>query len=217
MSRRACCVQAALGRLQMVFRGSGLAQHDIESIFLAYDPEDGIPAGRDWEQELYRQIRRCHGVLVVCSQHWAASKWCFAEVAYARALGKKLFPVKVEPCAIPDHLQGVQFVDMTAGAEIAYRKLERGLLEGLQRWRRWDSYRCPYPGLQAFEEADGPVFFGRDEAIFSAMDQLRRQLDGRGLVLFLGASGSGKSSLVRAGILPELRRDSANWLVIDPF
>jgi hypothetical protein len=73
----------------------------------------------------------------------------------------------------------------------------------------WDPSRPPYPGLLAFQEQDAAIFFGRDDEIRGGLDRLNslRSLGGARLVLFLGASGSGKSSLVRAGPLPRLRRE----------
>jgi DNA-binding winged helix-turn-helix (wHTH) protein len=63
----------------------------------------------------------------------------------------------------------------------------------------------PFRGLQAFGENDAAVFFGRREAT----EQLRtavltQSANGRALVLVLGPSGAGKTSLVRAGLLPAL-------------
>jgi hypothetical protein len=59
----------------------------------------------------------------------------------------------------------------------------------------------PYPGLRPFEEADEPVFFGRESQISAIL----RQLEDHQFVAVVGSSGSGKSSLVRAGLLPALR------------
>ena len=63
----------------------------------------------------------------------------------------------------------------------------------------------PYRGLQAFDIEQAAVFFGRDRAereVAEAWCATRRE--GGAFMLLLGASGSGKSSLVRAGILPDL-------------
>src|SRR5262245_38909302 len=70
------------------------------SIFLDFDPDCGIPAGRNWERELYTKLRTCQGVIVLCSKHSMASHWCFAEITQARSLGKHLFPVKVDGCEL---------------------------------------------------------------------------------------------------------------------
>jgi WD40 repeat protein len=62
----------------------------------------------------------------------------------------------------------------------------------------------PYRGLLAYEEIDNPVFFGREEETARALATLAE----RGAVVIAGASGSGKSSLMRAGVVPALRRKS---------
>ena len=66
--------------------------------------------------------------------------------------------------------------------------------------------RSPYPGLRALEEVDAAVFFGREAAIVRAIDQMRlvRERDVEQLFVILGASGAGKSSFLRAGLLPRL-------------
>src|SRR5687767_6806730 len=66
------------------------------SVFLDFDPEAGIPAGRSWERELYQQLRSCRAVIVVCSESSMASRWCFAEITQARSLGKAVLPVRVD-------------------------------------------------------------------------------------------------------------------------
>ena len=57
-----------------------LADAGHRSVFLDYDPEAGIPAGRSWERELYRQLRACQAVIVLCSQASMASRWVFVEI-----------------------------------------------------------------------------------------------------------------------------------------
>ncbi len=61
---------------------------------------------------------------------------------------------------------------------------------------------CPYRGLLYFREEDAPFFFGREAAIA----QLTSAVQQHHLVAVVGASGSGKSSVVRAGLVPELRK-----------
>ena len=62
----------------------------------------------------------------------------------------------------------------------------------------------PYPGLVPFEERDARLFFGRDELADQLVRRLVERLDGPGMLLVAGESGSGKSSLLRAGLLPRL-------------
>jgi formylglycine-generating enzyme required for sulfatase activity/energy-coupling factor transporter ATP-binding protein EcfA2 len=62
---------------------------------------------------------------------------------------------------------------------------------------------CPYRGLLYFREEDAPFFFGREAAIA----QLTSAVQQHSLVAVVGASGSGKSSVVRAGLVPALRKN----------
>jgi formylglycine-generating enzyme required for sulfatase activity/transcriptional regulator with XRE-family HTH domain len=65
---------------------------------------------------------------------------------------------------------------------------------------------CPYRGLFSFREEDAPLFFGRENAV----RRIVRKLEASSLVGVVGASGSGKSSVVFAGVVPSLKR-SAAW------
>jgi hypothetical protein len=82
----------------------------------------------------------------------------------------------------------------------------------------WDGKRPLYPGMTAFDEDDAAIFFGRDAEIDALVDLLgRSRLTGRRLACVVGASGSGKSSVVRAGVLPRLRRSADQWIVTRPL
>ena len=70
----------------------------------------------------------------------------------------------------------------------------------------------PWRGLSSYERADAPLFFGRDEAIAS----LSAFVAAQPLTVVLGASGSGKSSLVKAGVVPRLESDT-QWHVLPPI
>ena len=61
----------------------------------------------------------------------------------------------------------------------------------------WDG-RCPFPGLKAFQRAEQAFFFGREPLVATLTVRLR----GERFLAVLGASGSGKSSLVLAGLVP---------------
>ncbi len=67
----------------------------------------------------------------------------------------------------------------------------------------------PYKGLKKFELEDRDRFFGRDQMVASLVHGLEQHH----LVLLLGASGSGKSSVVRAGIIPRLVEKWGNHLI----
>src|SRR5262245_56351134 len=66
------------------------------------------------------------------------------------------------------------------------------------------SKRRPFPGLRPFEFEDHEFFFGREEQTFG----LYRLIDRSRFVAVIGSSGSGKSSLVRAGVLPLIDKET---------
>lgn len=78
----------------------------------------------------------------------------------------------------------------------------------------------PFPGLQSFgdSDADAAIFYGRSPEIARCLEELRemRANGVRQPYAILGASGSGKSSLLKAGVLPRLRREHG-WLVLRTF
>ena len=81
-----------------------------------------------------------------------------------------------------------------------------------------DQVACPYKGLAAFESTDAELFHGRERLV---AELVARMVQGR-LLAVVGASGSGKSSIVRAGLLPALAAGvlpgSAGWrqIVVTP-
>ena len=192
------------------------------SLFLDFHGKHGITGGQTWERELYRRLQMCRAMLVVCSEASMGSKWCFAEVAYARAQGKPVIPLQVEACAIDDILRDRQVLDFRERTNDAWERLQNALRrEGLDPNDTfdWDPVRPPYPGLLAFQEADAAVYRGRDADVHACLEGINRlsRLGGASVLLLLGDSGTGKSSLLRAGLLPRLRRDPDRWLVLDTF
>jgi len=73
----------------------------------------------------------------------------------------------------------------------------------------------PYKGLRAFQQADADDFFGRREMVNRILDRLAEDVNEADFLAVIGPSGSGKSSLVKAGVIPALRKgrikDSGNW------
>lgn len=76
--------------------------------------------------------------------------------------------------------------------------------------------RAPYRGLKPLDIPDAGVFFGRDADLVRAREAflLLREQGGRRLFVVLGASGSGKSSFLRAGLWPRLARQDHDFLVL---
>ena len=75
----------------------------------------------------------------------------------------------------------------------------------------------PYKGLRAFDESDSDDFFGRERLVDELVGRMNGDGSGSRLLAVVGPSGSGKSSVVRAGLLPALRRGavpgSDEWFV----
>jgi WD40 repeat protein/DNA-binding SARP family transcriptional activator len=74
------------------------------------------------------------------------------------------------------------------------------------------SATCPYLGLVPYDVRDADVFFGRDAEVAACLERLAAT----GVVVVVGPSGSGKSSLVRAGLAAALRREGRSVTVVTP-
>lgn len=78
-----------------------------------------------------------------------------------------------------------------------------------------DESKNPYRGLESYDEAQSDLFFGRG----ALTEKLTGVVSQQPLTVVLGASGSGKSSVVKAGLMPALRQESAHgqWHVLSPM
>ncbi|PHQ52269.1 hypothetical protein BLA24_08920 [Streptomyces cinnamoneus] len=104
---------------------------------------------------------------------------------------------------------------------IAERDLHLHYQDGVRRARRTAPGtrhgECPYPGLAAFTADQERWFFGRDAMTADLLIRLDERLNGGGPLMVVAPSGAGKSSLLRAGLLPALARGalpaagSADW------
>jgi formylglycine-generating enzyme required for sulfatase activity len=199
------------------------------------DHSCGIKAGDDWRAELYQQLRLAQVLVCLVSRSYESSAWCVGEVAIAVEKGKTVIPIhlvdsdvdlKTQP--LPLLLLDRQAIQVARAADPSPEQLAqvkerlRRSLEGTLVWRQllpWDPQQPPYPGLPAFEAHQAPVFFGRDGAIETVVERLAGlALRSPAFLLLLGASGYGKSSLVRAGVVTRLQHDrERGWLVLPPF
>ncbi|MEH1845408.1 MAG: caspase family protein [Nostoc sp.] len=73
------------------------------------------------------------------------------------------------------------------------------------------SKECPYRGLQAFDKEHANFFFGRQKVV----NLIQQKLAQANFVPIIGASGSGKSSVVRAGLIPVLEKNG--WRILEPI
>jgi DNA-binding SARP family transcriptional activator/energy-coupling factor transporter ATP-binding protein EcfA2 len=136
--------------------------------------------------------------------HQAAGDWAQAQAAQhvehrAGQLASSRSDLRVESARFADDvadLQGLrehtqQIARLAAGQELPEQEPDEQPAAAV----------CPYKGLARFEPDDAAFFFGRERLVA----ELVTHLVGAGLVGVVGPSGSGKSSLVRAGLLPALR------------
>ena len=194
----------------------------FDNTFLDIDERTGIRPGDKWEARLYEELAACSAVVLVVTPNWLASKWCFAEFVQARATGKAIFPIIFTPDGGQSFAGDLQRVDFSTDPEGGKRSLAQRLKDlalDVQSGFDWDAHRPPYPGLPAFEAEDAAVYFGRDPEVRELIDRLRarRAMGGAHMLAVLGASGSGKSSLVRAGVLPRLAKFEPGFVVVPPL
>src|SRR6185369_3644111 len=185
-------------------------------IFLDRDLEVGLKVGDVWARRLFEEIYQADALVAVVTNAFADSPWCAAEVGIALAGGVRLLPVRAAPDVshrlVSDDFQWTHLDAGKGPAEADLLNALRGL-DGLDG-ANWSGGLPVYPGLDAFTNGQAGVFFGREQESRLLADRLRapgRQADG--LLAVVGPSGSGKSSLVRAGLIPRLAADRG-WLVL---
>ncbi|WP_428267137.1 protein kinase domain-containing protein [Haliangium sp.] len=115
---------------------------------------------------------------------------------------------------VPDQGRLAQIIDRCLIKDPAHRTESAGALlvelEPLAPGRgalRVGPGENPFAGLASFQESDADRFFGRDRDV----DHLVSKLRSRSLVAVIGPSGAGKSSLIRAGVIPALKRSGEGW------
>ncbi len=191
-------------------------------IFLDSDAESGIQAGSEWKESLHDGLKHCTALIVLYSNNWRGSDWCSYELGYARAIGKPIFPVLIEDTAIIGMAAEYQAVLIWKDRNDACDRLWKSLQEqhlGPNDTFLWPHPNlkgdaCPFPGLPAFDERYAAVYFGREPETQEVLALLRKMRDeGQPRLLMIhGGSGSGKSSLLKAGVLP--RVGSPDWVVL---
>jgi len=180
-----------------------------------------LKSGDSW-RDVLNAMGDKEAVIVCLSNEWLSSHECVREFTQAQERGKPILPIFVAPVTapIPRFITDLQIGDATN--EGGFQSLRDSLLAKriTPQSFAWpppnEPTRSVYRGLQALDVQDAAIFFGRDADITRGLDELRRLRSGapQRLLVILGASGAGKSSFLRAGLLARLRRDEENFLVL---
>ena len=169
---------------------------------------DDLPLGSVTVVEIDRAVSRSRITLLVLSPAWIADRGaCFGEqLASHRSIRDgRLIPLQLIDCELPLRLDArvaLDFRDRSTWASQVDRlrqRLETSPPPAVQ-------IACPYPGMRSFAESDASRFFGRGPEIEDLIARLDR---GEREIYVIGPSGSGKSSLVQAGLLPILSSGSS--------
>ena len=197
----------------------GLAKRKLQ---VFHDKRDIAP-GADWVTVVEEALFHSRA-LVFCVGAGALSEWrhgTLEKAVAARQRGQNLAIVPVLMAgAEPDALRATSLaafvaVDVRQGVdERAIAQIHQAVT-GDRPVAVESETRTPYVGVRPFDERDPDLFFGRQPVIANVLAQLET---GSGPVIITGRPGSGKTSLVRAGVLPALRARAPRerWLVASP-
>ena len=192
-----------------------LKQRGLVSFF----DQQNLRAGQNWPQALEDALRRSSAVAVFVGAQ--IGNWQWPEIGFAldRQANEKTFPV------IPVLLDGADtsrsflflntWIDLRGDRLHDADTLNRLVDAAASTGGGAQTPACdfnPYRGLEFFDEAHAPFFFGRETFVQDLFQRLTDQREK--FVAVVGASGSGKSSVVRAGLIPRLRRQrppKATW------
>jgi hypothetical protein len=205
---------AAAAELNTWLRGQGLA-----TFFDRSELSPGLP----WVPALEEAINRSRAVAILFGKHGIGNtqqyERQFALVRQAHEAAFPVIPVLMPGCESPPtgFLQLLTWVDLSKAASVLQQpdslaSLRAALSGEAIAASTIRAQVCPYRGLEPFREEDASFFCGRDDAI----RELVAKVQAHSFVAVIGASGSGKSSLVFAGLLPALRQESQTrtWDVV---
>ncbi len=196
-----------------------LREQGIDAWIDRFDLELGTP---DWEEAIRTAIRGAKAVLLIATPSSRRSRYVKDELGIASMYRRTIYPVWVEGDewmeSVPLGLGSFQAIDARGAAyEEAVHQLStaitsliapessRTAAHELRNGTSGFTPRNPYKGLDPFTAQDERDYFGRESVIDELVTRIHQARDSRQrLTAIVGASGSGKSSLVMAGLLPRL-------------
>ena len=174
-----------------------------------------LAAGIRWRSKLEENLSSCKAIAIFVGPGEMGS-WQQREVDVALDLQSRNANLPVIPVLLPGCEPPLGFLRQLTWVDLRTQTVDRGIAilakaalgqaPGPELQEHFDSIRAsisPYRGLLHFREEDASFFFGREAAI----DRLANAVQRQPFVAVVGASGSGKSSVVRAGLVPRLRSD----------
>lgn len=207
---------------------SDLRRHN----FPVWIDKDALKAGtRDWENAIRQALQSARAFILIASPMAQESLRVRDEIAIADDLRVPLFPLWVQGTrwhdCVPLGMGSIQYIDARTDDDYpdALAKLIAALSEILSVprlpqpamvQREVIPLRNPYKGLHAFTEADSADFYGREGLVNGLIAALNKYPH---FLALLGASGSGKSSVIQAGLLTKLKAEagSKSWRYLPPF
>ena len=183
-----------------------------------YLSETAFRLGSPRIQEFQRAVQQSHRTLLVLSPAYLADSFRQFVDLLGQAYGEEtqtwpVIPLVLQPVQLPPRLamlvqlRAVTAEEQTAAMTRLCADLKLAVPSASPK------PACPYPGMKPFTEAMSDRFFGREQEIEELLGRLRLHP----FLMVIGPSGSGKSSLVFAGLIPTLRRagffGAGEWLV----
>jgi WD40 repeat protein len=174
---------------------------------------DELTLGALVVSEIERGVSRSRFTVAVLSPAYLEDRWAvFGEQLTSHASVEDVsvedvhvIPLRLFDCELPLRLKARVCLDFTdrAGWEAEAARL-RKLLQTTAPFA--EQIRCPYPGMRPFAASEASRFFGRDKELDDLIGRFDR---GEREIYVIGPSGSGKSSLVQAGLLHALDSGSS--------
>jgi predicted oxidoreductase (fatty acid repression mutant protein) len=169
---------------------------------------DELPLGAVVVDEIDRGVSCSRITVAVLSPAYLADRWAvFGEqlASHLSAEGVRVIPLRLMDCKLPLRLEARVSLDLT---DQTRWESEAARLRDLLHTARpaTEQIACPYPGMRPFAENEASRFFGREPEIDDLVGRIDR---GEQEIYMIGPSGSGKSSLVQAGLLHVLDAGSS--------
>ncbi len=165
-----------------------------------------IRTGQDWRNKISEALKYAGCMIVAWSHHSIKSNWVIDEATIGQKRGI-LIPILFDLIEPPLGFGSIQAASLSSLQSKHFEPLVHDI-ETLLLEREVEIPPCPYKGLAAFREKDKDYFFGRGRFT----EKLFKAINDKPLVALVGNSGSGKSSVVFAGLVPQLSKEE--WLII---